>query len=204
MLIDFRKLFPKYNLKFEGVLHVGANVGEEASVYHMLGIKKGLFIEANPDIFLKLKSNLSSYPEYTALCFAITDESNQEVTLHISNNGSQSSSLLQLGTHRIQHPEVYFTGDITVRSMRLADMNIEGYDFLNMDIQGAELMALRGAGKKLSQFKALYLEVNRHEVYEGCGLIDEVDHYVGKFGFTRVETIWVGGWGDALYIKKDA
>jgi hypothetical protein len=45
---------------------VGANVGEEAPVYLELGIKKQIWIEANPEIFLKLKSNLSNNPDAIA------------------------------------------------------------------------------------------------------------------------------------------
>lgn len=211
MLINFNDLFQRYGIHPSGVLHVGANIGEEAPVYHQLGVKHAIFVEANPDIFLRLKSNISQYPHYTAMCYAVTDVNNQEVVLHISNNGSQSSSILELGTHKQQHPDVYYTHDIIVRTRRIDDLlhslyiedvGAPHYDFLNIDIQGAELKALQGAGTTLEQFKWMYLEVNREPLYLGCALIDEIDDYVSKFGFRRVETFWVGGWGDALYVKQ--
>jgi len=204
MLIDFRKLFPKYNIKPKGVLHVGANVGEEAPVYNELGIKDVAWIEANEQLIPQLRINTSyryGHKVYNAL---IGDVEGLEVKLHISNNAGQSSSILELWTHKKAHPEVHYVGEVVMKMKRLDQHGCwGGYDFLNMDIQGAELKALKGMGDLLHQFKWAYLEVNKEELYKGCALVGEIDEYLSTFGFKRVETYWVGntGWGDALYIK---
>ena len=45
-------------------------------------------------------------------------------------------------------------------------------------------------------------KVNRDIVYYGCPMVDELDDYLNKYNFKRVETTWDGDtWGDALYIK---
>lgn len=204
MLIDFRTLFPKWDIKPSGVLHIGANVGEEAPVYLELGIPKQIWIEGNTDIFLKLKQNISGNPHATALNYVVGDE-NKEVTFHISNNASQSSSVLELGTHKIAHPEVHYVSHVKSQMHRVDELGLDltGVDFLNVDLQGAELMALKGMGELLRGFKWAYLEVNKAELYEGCALIEDIDLYLMGFGFKRVETSWCGAtmWGDALYVK---
>lgn len=203
MLIDFRTLFPKYGINATGVLHIGANRGEEFPVYNELGIRKQIWIEGNTDVFLQLKQNISSNPEATAFNYVIGDEDGKIVTFHISNNGSQSSSVLELGTHKTQHPEVHYVAHMKAQMRRVdhLGLNLDGVDFLNIDLQGAEMMALRGMGDLLRGFKWAYLEVNRDYVYEGCTLVNDVDLFMNGFGFKRVETSWVGNWGDALYIK---
>jgi FkbM family methyltransferase len=207
MLIDFKQLFPKYNIKPKGVLHVGANVGEEAPVYDELGIKDVVWIEGNPDIIPKLIENTSKYKHGVVLA-CIGDVEGEEVTFNISNNGSQSSSILELGTHKIAHPEVYYTESFKTKTRRLdvlfGEIGIGEIDFINIDLQGAELKALRGMGDLLKQFKWAYLEVNKAELYKGCALVEDIDMYLLGFGFKRVETRWCGntGWGDALYIKQ--
>lgn len=220
MLIDFRQLFPKYNIKPKGVLHVGANVGEEAPVYLELGIEQQVWIEANPDIHAKLKDNISGNKRAVAILQCVGENNNEKVIFHISNNAGQSSSVLDLGTHLIVHPEVKYIQDIEILSHRLDSVlnmlnlaymmkkgndrdEIYSLDFLNIDLQGAELKALKGMGKYLNQFKWAYLEVNKEELYKGCALVGEIDEYLAGFGFKRVETLWAGntGWGDALYIK---
>src|SRR5690349_10031977 len=107
MLIDFRQLFPRWNIKPKGVLHVGANVGEEAPVYLELGIKRQIWIEANPDIIEKLRLNVSNNVDALVFNQCIGDSDSEKVTFHFSNNGSQSSSIFELGTHLIAHPEVH-------------------------------------------------------------------------------------------------
>ena len=208
MIIDFRDLFPRYNISPRGVLHVGANVGEEFPVYMELGVKKQIWVEAHRPTFEKLKANVSANPE--AICWnALVGDKNGKEIFNVSNNGSQSSSILELGTHLQAHPEVYYIEHIEMNMVKLEDLfqspfvDPSNYDFLNMDLQGAELKALRGLGKLINNFRWAYLEVNRKELYKGCGLIEDIDFYLGAYGFQRVETKWVGstGWGDALYVK---
>lgn len=209
MLIDFRELFPKYNIKPKGVLHVGANIGEEAEVYHDLKIPRVSWIEANPEIYQRLKSNLNLYDGQQAFNYCIGDE-DKDTVLHISNNGSQSSSILELGSHREAHPEVHYIANQPMKMHRLDTLFSQGKlptanmpDFLNCDIQGAELMAIKGLGSYIDSFKWMYLEVNKESLYIGCCIIDELDSYLGDHGFTRIETKWCGntGWGDALFSR---
>lgn len=207
MLIDFRQLWPKYGINPNGVLHIGANVGEEAPVYLELGVKKQIWIEANPIIYDKLRDNIAHNEDAIAYNYCIGDEDGKLVTFHVSNNGSQSSSILELGTHKTAHPEVHYVEDVEMKMRRIDKLfifnNPLAYDFLNIDLQGAELKALKGMGNILNNFKWAYLEVNQQELYKGCALVGEIDEYLAVFGFRRVETKWCGntGWGDALYVK---
>jgi FkbM family methyltransferase len=48
---------------------------------------------------------------------------------------------------------------------------IETFNFLNIDIQGNELAALKGATKLLTgPIRYVYLEINEAELYVGCPL----------------------------------
>lgn len=206
MLIDFRQLFPRWNIKPKGVLHVGANRGEEAPIYNELGIKKVIWIEANEDIFKQLVNNIAQYPDQSAMCYCIGDEHDKPVTFHVSNNGSQSSSVLELGTHKIQHPEVHYIDHkpmVTKRIDKLFEDNFpKEIDFINLDVQGFEGNVLKGMGDLLHQIKWAYIEVNKAAVYEKCLQVDDIDFYLSSFGFRRVETArWIGDWSDALYVK---
>ena len=198
-------LWERYGIKPKGILHVGGNRGEEAPVYLELGVTKQIWIEANPEIFEQLKSTLRGNPDALAYNFAIGDVDSVPVVLHVANNAGQSSSILNLGTHKQQHPDVHYIKDIPVVMRRIdcliPEMVIQEYDFLNMDIQGYEIFALKGMGNYLKYFEWLYLEINQGQVYEGCGDVNQVDEFVKTFGFKRVETKMIGVWGDALYVR---
>lgn len=207
MLIPLKTLVEKYNVHPKGVLHVGANVGEEAVQYEEQGIKNVVWIEANPDIFKTLVNNVSHLGHKTFNICA--GDENKETTFHIANNSGQSSSVLPLGTHAKNHPNVKYTHDITVRMWKIKDFlsceyddHLKDIDFLSMDIQGFEMQALKGMGDLLNQFKWIYLEVNREEVYKGNGLARDIYKYLAQFGFKlKVEHYTRANWGDALLSK---
>jgi hypothetical protein len=131
------------------------------------------------------------------------------VTFNISNNG-QSSSLLEFGTHATEHPHVVYIDKIQQKSITINTfaqrnkINMSWCNFWNFDIQGAELIALKGATKYIHHAEAIYLEVNEKELYKGCGLITEIDEFLAQYNFKRVITnITEHGWGDALYINAN-
>ena len=66
------------------------------------------------------------------------------------------------------------------------------FNFLNLDIQGAELKALKSMGDYLNNVDYIYTEVNSDYVYEDCALITELDDYLSQFNLKRVETKWCG------------
>lgn len=209
MLIDFKTLFPKYNIKPKGVLHIGASSGQETGAYVSQGVADVVYIEALPDKFKDLIEHIKDFKgKFTCLNACVSDKDNQKVIFNVSNNEGQSSSLLEFGTHTKKHPTVKFTSKLEVTTSRVDSLfktyNLidTTYDFLNIDLQGAELIALRSMGGMLANFKWLYLEVNKEHLYKDCPLVADIDNYVGAYGFKRVETKWMNeGWGDALYIK---
>jgi hypothetical protein len=124
-------------------------------------------------------------------------------------NNKESSSIFNFGTHAIEHPQIFEIERRQLKSITLNtlfernNISYDRYDFINIDIQGAELKALKGAMCILPHIKAIYAEVNEKMLYEGAGLLPELDEYLATFNFTRVITnMTQHGWGDALYIKN--
>ena len=114
---------------------------------------------------------------------------------------------MNFGTHSQEHPHIIYVDKIHQKSLTIDTFfernNIDPakFNFWNFDIQGAELMALKGATKSIQYAKAIYLEVNEKELYENCGLINEIDNFLLQYNFKRVFTSMTEhGWGDALYV----
>jgi FkbM family methyltransferase len=209
MLIDFNNIVRKYG-KPNGILHVGANTGQEAEAYDKAGVKNVVWIEALPHIYEQLLMNVKQYG-HICIKACVSDVDGSIVEFHESNNEAQSSSFLELGTHKTAHPEVHYIRSHRMTTMRLDTIldNTEiidfghGLDMLVMDIQGAEMLALKGLGARIEQFNKVYLEVNTKEVYKGCSLLPEFDKYFKALGFRKADEKifqhW--GWGDCLWIK---
>jgi FkbM family methyltransferase len=193
-----------YNINITGVLHIGAHDCEELSIYNNLGISNEniIWVEAIQSKVINAQ-NRNIPNVYNAL---ISDKDDEVVTFNISNN-VQSSSILEFGTHLVEHPWVYYTDKVSLKTVTVDTffeqngIDASKYSFWNFDIQGAELMALKGAIKSIQHAKALYLEVNEKELYKNCALIGEIDEFLKQFNFKRVTThMTTHGWGDALYI----
>jgi FkbM family methyltransferase len=208
MLIPFQHIISKYNVKPNGIIHIGAWDGGEMYDYTSEGIERVIFIEAQQAIMPTLRGRVKPYDtQAMALNYCLSNKTGM-VDFMITNNG-QSSSILNLKDHKAQHPEVVETQRIPMMAYTYVDMvrleciPTKDYDFLNMDVQGAELLVLQGMSDLISAFKAIYLEVNEIELYEGCALLPQVDEYLTLHGFTRVEIKMTShGWGDAFYIKN--
>ena len=202
MLIPLHNLVKKFNIQFKGILHVGAHECEELKDYEVyLPRNKILWVEAMPHKVTECKQRYQNLLIENAIVSDIVEN----VQFKISNNG-QSSSMLDFGLHSHYHPTVHyvtgFDGTTSLLKNILPKYDIE-YNFLNFDIQGAELKALKGMEEYLNKVDYLYTEVNSDYVYKGCALIGELDEYLLRFGLYRVETKWTDcKWGDAFYIRK--
>jgi len=229
MLIPFSELWTRHGLRnVSEVLHCGANEGQEAEEYNRLGIKRVVWIEAHEPTYQKLVHHIASlkygsnhlkrfdHVQHDCVTFhngaihvclnaCISDKDGEPVTFHVANNGSQSSSILELGTHAEEHPSVKYVEAVQMKTTRL-DTLLAGFvpfnpgALFNCDIQGAELLALKGIGDMLKQFSWLYLEINTKPLYVGCSLVEEIDEFLDEYGFKRLQTKLTNhGWGDAIY-----
>jgi FkbM family methyltransferase len=211
MLIDQKEIeniLANANIPISGVLHIGAHDCEELGVYSRLGVSPNniIWIDAISEKVEQAKAR--GIPNvYRAV---ITDKDDAVVTFNVSNN-VQSSSILNLKTHLQEHPWVHYVRStqettITVDTFfKRNNLDPTKHTFWNLDIQGAELLALMGATESLAHAKALYLEVNINELYENCALMGQLDTFLSKHGFKRVKThMTQHGWGDAMYIKQSS
>jgi FkbM family methyltransferase len=204
MLIPFNKIkgfLQTKNIIINGVLHIGAHECEELAAYIQEGVSEIDWIEANPELVERMKKR--GVLVHNA---AISDEE-AELPFYVTNNG-QSSSLLPFGTHEQSYPWCKVVDTIKVKTQRLdsvvkvADIQIERRNFWNLDIQGAELKALRSAGHLINFADAIYCEVNTQEVYKGCALLSELDEFLEEKGLKReMISMTDQGWGDALYVR---
>lgn len=205
MLIPMETLLKNHrDMKIKGIIHIGAHECEELFAYNSVGIPNNriIWIEANPVIH---QQQAASRPYLRLYQAAISDKEGETVSFIITNNG-QSSSLLELEEHKKEHPHVVESKRIPLqtttmdRFLQQHHIDMKHYNFLNIDIQGAELMALKGMQEHLKHVDYLYLEVNIKHLYRNCALLAEMDDFLSLAGFRRYDTcLTQHGWGDAFY-----
>jgi FkbM family methyltransferase len=204
MFIPVIELLHNYNVKPRTILHVGAHQAEESKSYDAYFNAPVIWIEAQPKLCSELRKQLNPLTN-TIIEACVLDIDDKIVTFNVSTN-SQSSSVLDFGTHLFDYPEVLVTEKLSMKTQKLETI-LKGYetpDFINLDIQGVELKALKSLGNLISKVSVIYTEVNKKQVYKGCDLIEDIDQFLASYGFRRITTRWVmgAGWGDALYLSK--
>lgn len=208
-MIDLAQALPRHGVaSVRGVIHVGAHHGEELPTYRRLGAEKIVFVEADPLNFAELAARVGGEPGVVCLPVAISDRAGEATFTRM--NASQSGSLLTPKLHLTVHPGVVPTERFAVRTATLPatlaewGLSAADYDLLALDIQGAEGLALRGAADLSPGLRAVSVEVNYAEVYEGCADIDDIDDLLFAAGLERAEECspFHASWGDALYVRR--
>jgi FkbM family methyltransferase len=203
--------FLKYST---GVIHIGANVGQERNHYKKYNVKKILWVESDPNTFRQLKKNIKPYKNQKALNYLLTDKKKKLQKLNISNFGANASSIFDFSTHKEMHPKVKFINKILLNSSTLIDMikkekiKLKNYNTLVLDTQGSELLILKGAAKILNEFKYIKLETSDFEIYKNAPTLKVVSRFLKIYNFVEVKKIKIdenknsGKVFDILHSKK--
>lgn len=206
--------FDNFLSRVNGVVHVGANTGQERDHYKKFNIKRVVWVEADPEIFKKLKINIKNYYGHSAYNYLLTNKKNEIFQFNVSNNEGASSSIFEFGEHEEMYPEVKYTKKIKLLSSTLLDMvkkeaiDVKNLNALVLDTQGSELLILKGAGDLLNNFNFIKTEASDFKAYKKACLINEISEYLNLYGFKEVKRIQVhssksgGKIFDILFSKK--
>lgn len=206
MLIPFQELLQYIKTPIKGVVHIGAHDCEEREAYiNILNQKDNtiIWIDALKEKIQKIKDMGNNHIQIYEACISNCDD--EEVHFTVTNNYA-SSSILELKEHLKDYPDIQQIEKRTLNTITMDtffkkhEFEPSDYNFINLDIQGAELLALQGLN--LAHIDYIYTEINVKELYKDCVLLDELDEYLNQFGFKRVITALTrAGWGDGFYIK---
>ena len=205
-LLDLVKLSNVYNLKVKGLAHFGAHKGEEVEEYRKLNYSPIHLFEPQKKLFKQLEKSFSRDEDVFLYNVGLGKENiTSKLFLSPSNDGA-SASLLKPSGHLKYHPEIKFEDTENIEIRKYDEFDLSNVNYLNIDIQGYELEALKGSENSLNKYiKYICIEISRKEMYEGSVLKNQLDSYLKSFGFIRVSTRWASSkipWGDAFYIKK--
>ena len=122
--------------------------------------------------------------------------------------GNKSSSLLAPERHREIFPWITFDREITVTTTRVDELcerlGFEAIDFIHLDVQGAELAVLAGAGRILETVRAIWTEVEAIPLYRDQPMKADVEAFMTARGFAIMKDTVGSVSGDQLYVRRPA
>ncbi len=162
--------------------------------------------EPVPALYAALVTTVSSCPNVRVYPLALGGDERAQNMWISGGDGTASSSLLPPRLHCVAFPGISFADRETVSVTTLAKWagreGVEHIDGMWLDMQGAELEALKAAGPLLDDVRAIVLEISTDELYEQMPLWPEVEEWLNRRGFQTVEVeMETSQFGNALLIR---
>ena len=202
-----KKWIREYSLEVKGVIHVGAHLVQERFFYQNEGYEPVCWLEAIPEIALASAELLKDFRKQRIINSALWSINDANLIMNVTDGEGSSSSLLDLHLHKSVHPNVTLNRKIQVTTSTLDSQNLDMnlYNTLVLDTQGAELEILKGSTKSLSSVDQIICEVSIRELYKNAPMVEEISQYLKLEGFklAAAEINRTVGWGDALFIRTE-
>jgi FkbM family methyltransferase len=198
------------------IFDVGANHGQTAQVYRAKFLNADIYcFEPFPDSVAALQCTFSDDQRVHIIPKAVSQKTGRS-TFYVNGYDATNSLLPRPSAGRRYYPrhagpkETIEVEVITLDEF-VAGTDVSAIDILKLDIQGGELMALRGAMRLLEagNVSLIYTEVMFIPHYDGEPLFYEIWSFLEQFGYSlfdiyNSETATNGQlrFGDALFVNR--
>lgn len=173
------------------IFEVGAHKGMDTIEFLILFPRGQVWaFEAELQNFRRLVERVQDFDNVNLVMAAVSDTAGVSLFHQSSGHNDASGSLLHPSAAMQElYPSMHFDQEKTsaVPTVKLDDFvkvaDVDHIDFLWMDIQGAELMALRGGQQIIEHTHFIYLEVCLTSLYSGSPSYEEISSYLRQKGF---------------------
>lgn len=179
---------------FDSVLHIGANTGQEMSLYRFMGIKRAIWIEPDENAFfwLKIRRRFYKMKNYLINEF-ISDKSGEYVTYYRFNKSGANSSFKPLDQFLISNNKRYIKSTERIITITIEEALIKygippftENTLLVLDTQGSELNILRGFDSKtFAKIRVVMCEFSQNQ-YSDTPTNDDLKNFLKNNGFLEI------------------
>lgn len=215
MIEDFISIINNKNAQYV-IFDIGSrDCMQSIEFYNHFPNAKIYAFECNPNTIEICKKNIENYLDrITLIEGAVCDydgtitfypiDQEKTITSWTDGNPGASSIFKSNGNYDV---ETYIQYETDVSCHRLDSImkkyNIPHVDIIWMDLQGAELLALKGLNEHIKTLKYLYTEVSHKEIYTGQAMFNHVHDFMIENNFILKNNISMLGWQeDVIYENK--
>jgi len=174
-------------------IHIGASKCEEAHIYESLGFEDVFYVEAIPYLVHISKQKLNKLNKeknknYKCVQALVWNKEDEVKEFHLFNNSTFASihgiNEKNWPWENIQEGEIIKLKTTTLdKLLDNNNINREEYEFLSIDVQGAEYEVLEGCPELLKHVKCMVLEASTIEFYKDQKTFPVLKQFLEKLGF---------------------
>jgi FkbM family methyltransferase len=190
------------------ILDVGANIGQTALKYRTLFPESLIYsFEPFPESFARLASQFAGDGRVRPVQQAVGDSEGRE-TFYLNESHYTNSLLPCIKQENLEPVGVMEVSTTTIDEFCERE-GIGEVQVLKMDIQGGELMALKGAAQRLKKksIALIYTEVMFSPQYEGQAFFHDICMFLYDHGYSLFDQYNFShtaegqiAWGDAIFV----
>lgn len=197
------------------VVELGSRDGLNAEILHNTFSESKIYsFECNPATIDICRKKFSSLKRAKLIEKAVADKNGNLTFYPVDQDKSEktnwsdgnpgASSLFKVSD---RYDEKLVQNIITVPAIKLSSFvkfeKIKSIDLLFMDIQGAELIALKGLEDEIDNVKIIHTEVSFLELYEKQPLFKDIKKFLNERGFVLYDTsCFTGSFADMIFVNS--
>jgi len=191
-------IFERLNVNINGIIHVGMWDFVEHDCYTKLVGTNVIGVEANKFVYETMSKPVADRCGYKSFNECVYSEDGLEKDFYLANH---CSSLSPTGGQSVKV--------ITKRLSTIIeenDIDMNQYDFLNIDAEGAELDILKGFESDLKYINVIDLETSYDDRNNTGASHDAIVEWLRDRNFTLAEmsdSYQYERWGDSVFVRND-
>lgn len=197
---EYVGIFERLNIQPKGIIHVGLWDFCENICYTKLVGNNVIGVEANKLVYETMSKPVADRCGYKTFNEYLYSEDGVEKDFYMAGHCSG----LYESSENSSAPSVKVKTKTLSTLIEENDIDMEGYDFLNIDAEGAELDILKGFQDHLSYINVIDLETSLDDRNNSGAFHDRIVDWLGKRGFELREmspSYEQQQWGDSLFVR---
>ena len=200
---EYTGIFERLNVHIKGIIHVGMWDFVEYGCYTKLVGNNVIGIEANPQVYKDMAKPVADKWGFKCFNEFLSDKDKEVRDFYFAGEGSS----LYKG-----QPQWNKNISIKVQTKTLStvieenNIDMNGYDFLNIDAEGAEFDVLKGFEKYLDHINVIDLETSYDDRHRSGADHNTIVQWLSERGFELKEmsdSYQSQNWGDSVFARAN-
>ena len=196
-------IFERINVGIKGIIHVGMWDFIEYGCYTKLVGNNVIGVEANPQVYTEMSKPIADKFGFKCFNEFLSDKDGEVRNFYFAGEGS---SFYQGPPQWNKHTSIKVQTKTLSTLVKEQNIDMNTFDFLNIDAEGSELDILKGFEDDLKYINVIDMETSVNDRHLSGAPHQTIVEWLSERGFGLKEmsaSYEREGWGDSVFIRND-